>query len=144
VEAREDELYDMGEGDDTKGNRNRGKCGDGRRRKTKAAFRRCGVCGFQTRFESSMIRHQRVHTGEKPFVCRFCDFRSSQRCHAKRHELLLHGDEVQRLAEEAMAGVDVTVCGLGSVIGPSEEDVRAAEEEECGVKVSGGAGVFGW
>jgi hypothetical protein len=33
-----------------------------------------------------VVVHERTHTGDKPFKCRFCDFRSAQGGHVRIHE----------------------------------------------------------
>ncbi|KAL3198341.1 hypothetical protein MRX96_044381 [Rhipicephalus microplus] len=33
---------------------------------------RCSVCGYVAAFKSSMQRHQRTHTGERPYKCNYC------------------------------------------------------------------------
>lgn len=46
----------------------------------------CKYCPFVTAYKSAMEQHERVHTGEKPFKCATCDFRSAQKGHVQRHE----------------------------------------------------------
>ncbi|KAK3861070.1 hypothetical protein Pcinc_032928 [Petrolisthes cinctipes] len=47
--------------------------------------RPCNYCHKDFAFASDLERHMRIHTGEKPFACSLCPYRSSQRYNLLRH-----------------------------------------------------------
>lgn len=51
---------------------------------------RCVVCCKNFRQLEDLRRHTRTHTGEKPYVCPFCDHRSTQLGHLKDHAKRRH------------------------------------------------------
>lgn len=55
-------------------------------KETGMLVRCCRFCPFRTQYPSALKQHERIHTGDKPFQCSVCDFRSSQKCHVQRHE----------------------------------------------------------
>lgn len=59
----------------------------GSQKKTVKVKRRyvCTNCPFSTNRKSNIERHQRTHTGEKPFQCPVCLFPFGQRTHLKVH-----------------------------------------------------------
>lgn len=52
----------------------------------------CPVCARIFTNRSDLVRHTRIHTGEKPFTCPFCDYRSNQRPNVSRHIKIKHPD----------------------------------------------------
>jgi len=52
----------------------------------------CSVCCKQFRSNSHLIRHQQVHTGERPYQCAVCDKRFSEPSSVKRH-MYIHTNE---------------------------------------------------
>ena len=54
---------------------------------------KCSFCAKVFSYKSSWKRHLHIHTGEKPFKCNFCDYRSSQMCHVKTHMKGRHSKE---------------------------------------------------
>jgi len=52
----------------------------------------CGLCQKQFRNNSHLVRHQQVHTGERPYQCTVCDKRFSEPSSVKRH-MYIHTNE---------------------------------------------------
>ena len=50
----------------------------------------CPYCDHNAPSRSHLNIHMRRHTGEKPYSCRYCPYRSSKLCNIKRH--LSHHD----------------------------------------------------
>ena len=52
---------------------------------------KCLQCGYRSRQKSDLKRHINVHSGTKPFRCLQCDYRSTQKSNLKRH-INVHSD----------------------------------------------------
>ncbi|XP_018024876.1 broad-complex core protein isoforms 1/2/3/4/5 isoform X14 [Hyalella azteca] len=52
----------------------------------------CSVCGKVCVYESDLRKHMRVHTGEKPFACSFCSYRTGDSSNLSQH-LLTHAPQ---------------------------------------------------
>ena len=50
----------------------------------------CPLCGRVMLFKSEFEKHMRTHTGEKPFVCHMCPYRSAQRSNLNVHLRTVH------------------------------------------------------
>eukprot|EP00049_Salpingoeca_infusionum_P000458 m.40056 g.40056 ORF g.40056 m.40056 type:complete len:307 (-) comp10392_c0_seq1:3532-4452(-) len=55
---------------------------------------KCRYCSAMFRWPSSLSRHERTHTGEKPHVCPECNKGFSQKAHLKAH-MLRHKEAVE-------------------------------------------------
>ncbi|XP_064092735.1 zinc finger and BTB domain-containing protein 14-like isoform X44 [Macrobrachium nipponense] len=53
---------------------------------------RCSYCSYGTYYTTSLRKHIRIHTKEKPFVCSVCPFRTTQPENLRRH-LFVHSEE---------------------------------------------------
>ncbi|XP_062045388.1 zinc finger protein 696 [Lepus europaeus] len=59
----------------------------------------CGDCGKAFIHSSHVVRHQRVHNGEKPYVCKECGKAFSQRFNLIRHQRTHTGEKPYECAE---------------------------------------------
>lgn len=45
----------------------------------------CNLCSYKTERKAHILRHLRSHTGERPFVCIYCDRSFVHKHHLDRH-----------------------------------------------------------
>ncbi|KAH7973530.1 hypothetical protein HPB49_002121 [Dermacentor silvarum] len=45
----------------------------------------CRLCPYESKWRSSLVQHERVHTGERPFRCHLCNRGFVHRSHVVRH-----------------------------------------------------------
>ncbi|XP_065302581.1 zinc finger protein 2-like [Dermacentor albipictus] len=59
--------------------------GGGAGSSARALRHQCRLCPYESRWRSSLVQHERVHTGERPFRCHLCNRGFVHRSHVVRH-----------------------------------------------------------
>ncbi|CAG0900451.1 unnamed protein product [Darwinula stevensoni] len=47
----------------------------------------CGRCGYRAPARTKLVRHVRMHTGERPYTCGECGRSFCQKAHLTRHRI---------------------------------------------------------
>ncbi|THW55474.1 hypothetical protein D6D20_09459 [Aureobasidium pullulans] len=82
----------------------------------------CHTCAKAFKRSEHCIRHQRAHTNEKPFQCRFCDRRYARKDLVCRHEKTLHA--------EGLAARRQSLATQKDAESPARPEVLQAEDDE--------------
>lgn len=53
----------------------------------------CSLCGKSFQSPKDLRRHYLTHTGEKPYICPYCNHRAALKGNIKVHVLSVHGKE---------------------------------------------------
>ena len=70
-------------------------------------FVTCSICGKQfvgRNRRQKLSNHLLIHSGFKPFLCNYCDYKSTQKGHVKRHLECVH-----KINEHNIPGLIVNV-----------------------------------
>lgn len=66
----------------------------------------CGTCGAKLKWKKNLLAHMRIHTGEKPYVCKICkkDFicHGSLRTHMAKHNVCAVTDNIVQPIPDSM------------------------------------------
>ncbi|CAO2618056.1 Zinc finger Y-chromosomal protein 1 [Lemmus lemmus] len=54
----------------------------------------CADCGKCFRYQSEVKKHIRIHTGEKPYECQYCEYKSADSSNLKTHIKAKHSKEI--------------------------------------------------
>ena len=88
----------------------------------------CPICAKRFREAGELQRHQRVHTGEKPYQCPLCHTRFAERNTLRRHTKRKHPYHqvaMEMLSEKRGAGAGGGDDGGGGI--HQEEEEESAE-----------------
>lgn len=59
---------------------------------TRKARVRCNICHRTVSGRNNMGAHLRIHSNQRPYKCKYCNYRFKQLCHVKNHERLHSGE----------------------------------------------------
>jgi hypothetical protein len=87
----------------------------------------CEDCQKQFTYKSHLLRHRRVHSGEKPYICKMCGKPFSESSNLKTHLKRIHGNQREFSSKQLVTNKLFTIQNLNlSRRGDECEDGQAA------------------
>lgn len=100
-------------------------------RRVSHAFRvrQCDYCNYVPSCRYKWDEHMRVHTGEKPYACHLCAYRTAQKCHINYHVRTVHRLDPEYVAVDGASDAASAVLPAASnrpshVLGQGSRTVR--------------------
>ena len=72
---------------------------------------KCAFCAYESSSSNNVVRHERTHTGVKPFACHFCAYRSTRSDDLAKH-VMRHGVKPRLYTCDHCSYVSVDVSNL--------------------------------
>ena len=95
---------------------------------------KCEICGKELADPSSLYRHRKIHNGEKPHKCRYCDRRFIQRYNMVQH-MKVHEKKMQQQAKMEAQAKEAEIQADGQPqIGPT--GMSMVKCEICGKELA--------
>jgi DNA-directed RNA polymerase subunit RPC12/RpoP len=103
----------------------------------------CGICGKKFTLRPQLVRHQLVHTGDKPFACPYCAYKcaivENLRKHCRAVHKLIYPPKKRDVRDEVCApNVVVPLPGASVTLVTATSGPHGGGVAMAGLNVDGG------